>query len=94
MERLSRKNWIWPKVDTLYYVRAIDHPLLIGTVLLHHSLELRSVDQRVLKFKPSYRTGVKLLYIVLYVIINVGNMEFVCVVIQMKVHFYPGPVLS
>ena len=51
-----------------YYAHAIFQPHLIGTVLLHRSLGLQTVYERVLGCRLSYRTAVKKLYIAIHVI--------------------------
>ena len=54
------------------YARAtcIFQLLLVKTVLLHRSLGLWIIYQRVLGFRPSYRTAVELLYIAIHIVRN------------------------
>ena len=52
------------------YARGIFQPLLVETVLLHRSLRLWIVYQRVLGFRSNYSTAVELLYIAIHVILN------------------------
>ena len=59
-----------PPILQQCYARAIVHLLLVRTVLLHHSLGLWAVYQRVLGFRLSYRTAVELLYIEINVILK------------------------
>ena len=59
-----------PPIFQQCYARPILHPVLIGTVLLHHSLGLWTVYQRVLGFRPIYRTVAELLHIAIHVIRN------------------------
>ena len=74
---LSHENWTWPGLQWTppppipCVSHTVHHPLLVGTVLLHYSLGLWTVYQRVLGFRLSYRATVKVLCIAIHV-----NMKF------------------
>ena len=59
-----------PPILEQCFTQTILHPFLIGTPLLHPFLGLWTVYQRVLGFRPSYRTAVEFLYITIHVIWN------------------------
>ena len=63
-----------PPIFQQCYAWATLHPVLIGTVLLHHSLGLWTIYQGILGFRPSYRMSVELLFIATHVIRNLYAM--------------------